>query len=98
MRRLARHVEAHHITTSNPGGYAPYEGTWELLDLRDQPDKRVAVVTTSERLQSLLETGLSTGNLVCVRGCQDFAPPLPLGGTTDLAVYEAYGVILYSFK
>jgi len=91
-------VQAYHITSGNPGGYPPYEGTWALVELRDQPGKTIAVVTTSERLQSLLQTGISTGFLISISARQDFTPPLPLGGSTDLDVYELYEVNVYNFK
>jgi len=81
-------------------GYAlpTYIGCHALIKLRDIPGKIVAVMTTERRLQSLLETALSTGNLVSLWGQKLFNPPTPRGGTWAVEVYSIDGVILYSFK
>ena len=73
-----------------------FRGCHALVDMRDEPGKTVAVLTTSHRLQTLLETALATGNLIAFRGRYLPDPPTPLGGTWDVEVYEIYGVILYS--
>jgi hypothetical protein len=71
-----------------------YKGCHALVRLRDT-QKVVAVMTTEERLQSLLETALSTGNLIAFRGEKMLNPPTPLGGSWGVDVYSIYGVILY---
>ncbi len=71
-----------------------YKGCHALVRLRDT-QKVVAVMTSEQKLQSLLETALSTGNLIAFRGEKMFNPPTPLGGSWGVDVYSIYGVILY---
>lgn len=66
--------------------------------LRDTPGKTVAVLTSEERLQSLLETALAAGNLIAFLGYRLMNPPAPRGGTWSVDVYSIDGVILYSLK
>jgi hypothetical protein len=75
-------------------------GCHALIALRDTPGKTIAVLTSESRLQSLLETGLMTGNLVDVYGQKLSAPPTPRGGNWDpgIDVYNIDGVTLYNFK
>jgi hypothetical protein len=73
-----------------------YVGCHSLVTLRDTPGKTVAVLTSEQRLQSLLETALSTGNLICLWGQKLSNPPTPRGGTWTVDVYSIDGVILYN--
>ena len=79
-------------------GYAlpAYHGVHALINLRDTPGKTIAVLTTQQRLQSLLETALATGNLVAVFAQLLSNPPTPRGGTWAVEVHAIDGVILYS--
>jgi hypothetical protein len=81
-------------------GYAVtgYTGIHALVALRDQPGKTVAVMSKQHRLQTLLETALSTGNLIAFWGKKLSNPPTPRGGTWAVDVYQIDGVILYSMK
>ena len=81
-------------------GYAVpgFNGCHALVALRDQPGVTVAVLTTEHHLQTLLETALSTGNLIAFRGQLLQNPPTPLGGTWSVSVYSIFGVILYNMK
>ncbi len=79
-------------------GYAlpTYTGCHALVTLRDTPGITVAVMTTEQRLQSLLETALATGNLIDFWGQKLVNPPTPRGGTWSVDVYSIDGVILYN--
>ena len=79
-------------------GYAlpTYTGCHALVALRDMPGTTVAVMTSEHRLQSLLETALSTGNLIDFWGQKLMNPPTPRGGTWSVDVYGIDGVILYN--
>jgi len=81
-------------------GYAlpNFNGCHALVNLRDTPGKTVAVLTTQHRLQTLLETALSTGNLIAFLGQFLTNPPTPRGGTWAVDVYNIDGIILYSMK
>jgi hypothetical protein len=87
-----------HVTLVEGYAVPNYTGCHALIALRDTPRKTVAVLTTEQRLQSLLETALSTGNLIAFRGNKLINPPTPLGGTWGVEVYSTYGVILYNMK
>lgn len=78
-------------------GYAQsnFVGAHALVKLRDTPGKTIAVLTTQHRLQTLLEAGLMSGNLVAVSGYLVLNPTVPSGGWT-VDVYNIDGVILYS--
>lgn len=80
-------------------GYAlpNFLGCHALVALRDPPRDTVAVLTSEHRLQTLLETALSTGNLIAFFGQRLSNPPTPRGGTWAVDVYGIDGVILYSF-
>ena len=75
-----------------------YVGCHALIALRDTPGKIVALLTSEQRLQSLLEAALSTGNLIAFWGQKLAVPPTPRGGTWTVDVYSIDGVILYSMK
>jgi len=72
-----------------------YTGCHALVALRDTPGTTVAVMTKEPRLQSLLETALSTGKLVAFWGQKNTRPVSPRGGTWSVTVYDIDGVILY---
>jgi len=77
---------------------AYFNGCHALISLRNTPGKTVAVLTTSHRLQTLLETALSTGNLIACFGEKLNNPPAPRGGTWTVDVYGINSVILYSMN
>lgn len=79
-------------------GYAlpSFVGCHALVALRDTPGKVVAVLTSEQRLQSLLETALATGNLIGFWGYKLSSPPTPRGGRWAVDVYNIDGVILYN--
>ena len=79
-------------------GYAlpTYTGCHALVALRDTPGTTVAVMTSEQRLQSLLETALATGNLIDFWGQKLTNPPTPRGGSWSVDVYGIDGVILYN--
>lgn len=87
-----------HVTLVQGYALSNYVGCHALVALRDTPGKTVAVMTTEQRLQSLLETALATGNLIAFWGQLLTAPPTPLGGTWTIDVYSTDGVILYNFN
>lgn len=79
-------------------GYAlsNFTGIHALVRLRDTTDKTVAVLTTQHRLQTLLETALTSGNLIAFFGRLQANPPAPRGGTWAVDGYSIDGVILYA--
>ncbi len=87
-----------HITLVEGYDLSTYIGCHALVALRDTPGKTVAVMTKEIRLQSLLETALATGNLICFWGKKLTNPPTPRGGTWSVEVYNIDGVILYNMK
>ena len=87
-----------HVTLVEGYALTSFTGAHALVQLRDTPGKTVAVLTTEHRLQTLLETALSTGNLVAVWGTKLTNPPTPRGGTWSTDVYRIDGVILYNMK
>jgi hypothetical protein len=87
-----------HVTLVEGYAVPNYIGCHALVLLRDTPGKTVAVMTTEQRLQSLLEIALDTGNLIGFRGQKLLFPPAPLGGTWAVEVYGINSVILYNMK
>ena len=85
-----------HVTLVEGYALAGFTGCHALVALRDTPGTTVAVLTTEQRLQSLLETALATGNLIAFRGRKLTNPPTPRGGTWSVDVYRIDGVILYN--
>jgi hypothetical protein len=75
-----------------------FVGCHALVALRDTPGKIVAVLSSEQRLQSLLETALATGNLIAFWGQKLVNPPTPMGGTWSVDVYSIKSVILYNMK
>lgn len=93
------HVELFgHVTLVEGYAVTGFTGCHALVALRDTPGKTVAVLTSEQRLQSLLETALDTGNLIAFLGQKLAHPPTPRGGTWAVDVYSIDGVILYNFK
>lgn len=96
---LSRTVELFgHVTLVEGYALAAYTGCHALIALRDTPGKTVAVLTSEQRLQSLLETALATGNLIAFWGRKLATPPTPRGGAWTVEVYDIDGVILYNMK
>lgn len=87
-----------HVTLVEGYALTSFTGCHALVSLRDTPNRTVAVLTSEQRLQSLLETALATGNLIAFFGSKLKHPPTPRGGTWALDVYSIDGVILYSMK
>jgi hypothetical protein len=84
-----------HVTLVESYVLTDFTGCYALIALRDTPGKTVAVLTSQHRLQTLLETALSTGNLMSFLGRKSTNPPTPRGG---LEVYNMDGLTLYSMK
>ena len=84
-----------HVTLVEGYALPNFQGCHALVALRDTPGRTVAVLTTEQRLQSLLETGLDTGSLIAFWGTQLSNPPAPRGGTWSVDVYQIDGVIVY---
>lgn len=87
-----------HVILVEGYALATFNGCHALISLRNKPEKTVAVLTTSHRLQTLLETALSTGNLIAFFGEKLDNPPAPRGGTWTVDVYGINSVILYSMN
>jgi hypothetical protein len=87
-----------HVTLVEGYALPSYVGCHALVALRDTPGKTIAVLTSEQRLQSLLETALATGNLIAFWGQKLSSPPTPRGGTWTVDVYGIDGVILYNMK
>ena len=87
-----------HVTLVEGYALPTYVGCHALVALRDTPGKTAAVLTTEQRLQSLLETALATGNLIAFWGQELTNPPTPGGGTWAVDVYSIDGVILYNMS
>jgi hypothetical protein len=87
-----------HVTLVESYAVSSFTGCHVLVGLRDTPGKTVAVLTNDERLQTLFQTALSTGNLIAFRGSKLLNPPTPLGGTWGVEVYSTNSAILYNFK
>jgi hypothetical protein len=87
-----------HVTLVEGYSVPGFIGCHALVSLRDTPGKTVAVLTQDARLQGLLETALSTGNLIAFSGHKLMNPPTPRGGTWTVDVYSIDGIILYSMK
>ncbi|MBD0371003.1 MAG: hypothetical protein ICV60_09225 [Pyrinomonadaceae bacterium] len=87
-----------HVTLVEGYALPQFQGCHALVTLRDKPGGTVAVLTSAHNLQTLLETALSTGNLIAFRGSKPANPPTPLGGTWIVDVYLIDSAILYSFR
>lgn len=87
-----------HVTLVEGYALTSFTGCHALVALRDTPGKTVAVLTSEQRLQSLLETALATNNLIAFFGQKFTNPPTPRGGKWAVDVYSIDGVILYAMK
>jgi hypothetical protein len=87
-----------HVTLVEGYALPNFTGCHALVNLRDTPNKTVAVLSSAHNLQTLLETALATGNLIAFRGSKSSTPPTPLGGTWIVDVYLIDSMILYSMK
>jgi hypothetical protein len=87
-----------HVTLVEGYALPNFLGCHALVALRDTPGKTVAVLSSANNLQTLLQTALSTGNLIAFRGSKPANPPTPLGGTWSVDVYQIDSAILYSYK
>ena len=85
-----------HVTLVEGYALPNFLGCHALVALRDPPSNTVAVLTSEHRLQTLLETALSTGNLIAFLGQRLSNPPTPRGGTWAVDVYGIDGIILYN--
>ena len=85
-----------HVTLVEGYALANFTGVHALVALRDTPGKTVALITTQQRLQSLLESALTSANLIAFFGRLLVNPPTPRGGSWAVDVYGIDGVILYS--
>jgi hypothetical protein len=87
-----------HVTFVEGYDLPQFQGCHGLVALRDTPGKTVAVITSAHNLQTLLETALTTGNLISFSGIKATSPPTPLGGTWIVDVYLIDVINLYGFK
>ena len=87
-----------YVTLVQGYNLASYVGCHALVSLRDTLGKTVAVLTSEQRLQSLLEGSLATGNLVAFWGHKLKSPSAPLGGSWTVDVYSLDSVVLYDTK
>lgn len=78
--------------------YAPANSFYAVIDLRDTPGKSIVIRSAEQRLQSLLETALATGNLVSFVGQGVFVQSPPRGGTWNMEVYQIDEVTVYNKK
>ena len=85
-----------HVTLVEGYALSNFTGCHALVNLRDTPGKTVAVLTTQHRLQTLLESALTSGNLIDFYGRLLVHPVTPRGGAWTVDVYSIDGVILYS--
>ena len=87
-----------HVTLVEGIVLPSFVGCWAVVALRDKPGKDVGVLTTEQRLQSLLETALATGNLIAFSGHQLAYTPWGGPGTAADDLYGINLVTLYSSK
>jgi hypothetical protein len=78
-------------------GYAldDFAGCHAVLTLRDEPGRVVAVLTSEHRLQTLLETAMTSGRLVACWGELLTSPPALRDGRWAFDVYGIDGVTVY---
>ena len=76
-----------------------FVGCWAVVALRDPPGKvEVGLITTEQRLQSLLETALATGFLIEFGGHSVATLPWAPGAAADVDMYKVTDVSVYNFK
>lgn len=85
-----------HVTLINC--YALSNSCYAVIELRDTPGKTIVVRSSEQRLQSLLETALATGNLIAFVGQGTFFQSPPRGGTWNMDVYSIDEVTVYNKK
>ena len=73
-----------------------FDGMRALLKLCDPPGTTVVVITPQLRLQSLLESALSSGNLIACVGTRHVSPLSPRSRAQGAEIYFVDSVILYS--
>jgi hypothetical protein len=87
-----------HVRLVETHGLANFDGAHAVIELRDHPGVTVAVLTKQYRLQSLLESAVTSGNLVGFMGTLLPIPPAPRSGDWAMDVYSIEGVTLYSAR
>ena len=85
-----------HVKFIERNAPANVDGMRALFRLRDLPGVTVVVIATQLRLQALLESALTSGNLITCMGTRIARPPAPSGRARAADVYAIDGVILYS--
>ena len=85
-----------HVTLINY--YAPSGSCYAVVELQDLPRKSVVVRSYEQRLQSMLETALLSGNLISFVGQSFLVQSPPRGGTWNMDVYTIDEITLYSIK
>jgi hypothetical protein len=80
------------IEARDEGGLAKCRA---LLELRDEPDKDVAVLTDSLHLQGVLQTALLNRTSIQVEGRKRLSRKLPDGATSSADLYFAERVVLH---
>jgi hypothetical protein len=73
-----------------------FVGCFAVVVLSDPPGKEISVVTSEQRLQSLLETALATGNLMHCYGHQIFHVPWAENTAVQNDLYRINIVTLYN--
>ena len=73
-----------------------FVGCHAVVVLSDPPGKEIGVVTSEQRLQSLLETALATGNLMHCYGHQIFHVPWAEDTAVQDDLYRINLVTLYN--
>ena len=71
-------------------------GCYAVVVLNDPPGKEISVVTSEQRLQSLLETALATRNLMICYGHQIFHVPWAEDTAVQDDLYRINLVTLYN--
>ncbi len=82
---------AGHVTLVNGFDLPNFNGCYALITLSDPPANTIAVLTGEHKLQTLLETALSTGYLVRVHGVPMVNTPPPTGSSWDPGI-DVYGI------
>jgi hypothetical protein len=73
-------------------------GCYGVIELRDTPGKTVVIIPSDQRLRSLLETALATGNTISFVGQGVKSSPPPRGGSWNMDVYNIDEITLYAIK
>jgi hypothetical protein len=78
--------------------YSLSSGCYAVIELRNTPGKTVVVRLADDRLQSLLETALATGNLISFVGQRVTVSSPPRGGSWNMDAYAIDEIALYNKK